>query len=295
MTWSERIKSAWKTFISEALPLYAWSLIFLVGSSVLLIATIIGAMLRLRLTFPEAFSRPISPGMPIPGIPPALSINPLTDRFALFLQNLFGNFDGRMTDSSMLINIVISITVTVFLIIIGSWVIGALFYAGLFNLTAKAYNAKVTFRDFRLDGFARIFGWQGILLLIKLAIFFIGFLGIISWQYSRSMLITFIVGYSLVLIIIWFYLAPWLASSSIYLLAHRKEGFSAAFKGSWKFFQRHRGALWGYIGTVFLIQIALQIINYYSPYAGGLIILLTSPFMAVLAIVWVLTLEDEEH
>lgn len=295
MTWSERMKTAWKTFIKEALPLYAWSLIFLVGTVVLLIAAFIGVVFRLRLAFPQAFDRPISPGMPIPGIPPTHSISPFIGGFGSFYHNLLGGFDGRFTDSSMLVNLVISLIITVMLIIIGGWIVGSLFNTGLYNLTAKAYREKVSFGNFRFEGFNRIFGWQGILLLIKLAVFFIGFLGIISLQDSPGTQIVFMIIYFLLIFVIGLYLLPWLAVSSIYLLAHRKEGFLMALKGSWEFFQRHMGALWGYIGTVFLIEVAIQVLYKISPIVGGLSVLVASPFIAVLPIVWVLTLEDEKR
>ncbi|AFM39601.1 hypothetical protein Desaci_0535 [Desulfosporosinus acidiphilus SJ4] len=283
MDWTERIKLAWKIFKREALPLYAWTLIYIGIGVVVMIALVIGAVAQLGWAFPhlsQSFGG-YSPDMPIPGVPPAYGDSP------------FGPFNGSFGRLSILLSLLKNVAGTLFLMIVIAWLLGTAFYTGLYNLTAKAYQEPVTFKDFSYSGFFRLLGWQGMLLLIKIFIVLVGVIGAIILRNSYGGLIVFLLVYALFLIIVVVYALPWLAVSGIYLLAHRQNNFSKALSDSWKFFRNHMGILWGYIGTVALIEIGVQILNRIVSGLGGLLSLIVSPFIAVLAIVWVLSLEDK--
>ncbi|MDR3543231.1 MAG: zinc ribbon domain-containing protein [Desulfosporosinus sp.] len=297
MTWSERIKLAWTTFKREALPLYGWTLIFTGVGVVLIVAMVIGVLAQIRQSgwaFPRTYGGSFSPGMPVPGIPPTPGLNPYAGPFGSPNEGLFGAFSGPLNNFSHLLSVASSLAGTFLLILIVGWLIGSAFYTGLFNLTAKAYHENVSFKDFRFTGFSRILGWQGFLLLIKVFLTIIGLIGALSLSHSRGALVAFLILYALFITAAVLFALPWLFTSTIYLLVHRKEGFWDTLKGSWKFFQRHMGVLWGYIGTVILIEAGLQILSRISAGLTGIATLVVSPFIAVLAIVWVLSLEDDE-
>ncbi len=295
MTWSERMQSAWKTFKRGALPLYGWSLILIGVIVVLIVAIAIGVIDQLRWTFPNIHNfggaNSYSPGMPVPGMPPTPGMPPFMDPFTASSQDLFSYFGGM--DFSNLLSVIGSIAGSLFLIILVVWLIGSAFYAGIFNLTSKAYRENVGFKDFRFTGFARVLGWQALLFMIQLILFLMGLMGAFALRNSGGVLLFFLTVYALFIVAIGLYTLPWLSSSAIYLLIHREVGFRDALIGSWRFFQRHMGALWAFLGTVLLIEIALEILTRLSSGLAGLLILVVSPFIAVLGIVWVLTLEDE--
>lgn len=297
MTWSERIKLAWAIFKREALPLYAWTLIFIGIGVVLVVAMILGVLDQLRWAFPHAYSGPFSPGMPVPGVPPTsgIGITPFAGPFGSPNQGLFDSFGGPLSNFSMLLSALKSVAGTFLLILVVGLLIASAFYTGLFNLTAKAYREKITFKDFRFMGFFRILGWQGLLLLIKFLLLVIGVIGAFTLSHSQVALWAFLIIYALLITGVTIFVFPWLTTSSIYLLAHRKEGFWDALRGSWRFFRKYMGILWGYIGTVILFEIAIQFLSKISQGIAGLAALVVSPFIAVLAIVWVLSLDENER
>jgi hypothetical protein len=294
MNWTDRIKLAWKIFKREALPLYAWTLIYIGVGAVLMIAMVFGVLAQLRWALPQSSGGFYSPGMPVPGMPPALGLDPFSNPFSLHNQNLFGAFSGSMGNLSMILSTLGNLAGTLFLIIIVSWLIGTAFYTGLFNLTAKAYRERVTLKDFRYSGFLRVLGWQGIIILIEILLFAIGIIGALSLKSSHGAVLAFLIIYGLFIFVLSIFTVPWLATSAIFLLVHRGENFRQALGNSWRFFRQHMGILWGYIGTVVLIQIGIQVLNHISSGLGGLVSLVVSPFIAVLAVVWVLSLEDHE-
>ena len=293
MTWSERIKLAWTTFKREVLPLYAWTLIFIGLGVVLVVAMVMGVLNQMHWTFPQAYGGFSSPGMPVPGVPPTPGITPFTGPFGSPNQSPFDSFNGSLNNLSTLLSAVGTVAGTFFLILIVGWLIGSAFYTGVFNLTTKSYHGKVTLKDFRLTGFFRFLGWQVLFLLIQLILLIIGLIGAFTLRPSQGALISFFIVYGLTIAGIGIYALPWFSTSAIYLLTHPKDSFRDALSGSWRFFRKHRCALWGYIGTVILIEIAFQVLNRISSGIGGLATLVVSPFMAVLAIVWVLSLEED--
>lgn len=294
MTWSERMKSAWITFKRGALPLYAWTFIFIGALVVLIVAMLIGVVDQLRWTIPHIYEGSFSSGMPIPGVPPAPDLAPFTPPFIAPDEDPFAYFGG-FDNFSKILAAVGSVIGTLALMILVGWLIGSAFYTGLFNLTSKAYREKVTFKDFRFKGFFRFLGWQGLIILIQLLLLIVGLIGAFSLRQSQGPLVAFLIVYGLFIGLSSLFVAPWLASSSIYLLSHTHEGFRIALSGSWRFFRRHMGSLWGLIGTIFLIEIAVQVLTKISSGLAGLATLVISPFIAVLSIVWVLSLEDDEH
>ncbi|HBW37025.1 zinc ribbon domain-containing protein [Desulfosporosinus sp. BICA1-9] len=295
MTWSERMKSAWITFKREALPLYAWTLIFIAVLVVLIIAMVLGVFDQLRWTIPHIYEGSFSSGMPVPGVPPAPNFAPSMPPFGSLDDDPFAYFGGY-SNFSRILSAMGSVVGTLALILIVGWLIGSAFYAGLFNLTQKAYREKVSFKDFRFKGVFRFLGWQGFIVLIQLLLLIAGLIGVFSLRHSEGTIVAFLIVYGLFIALGLLFLVPWFASSSIYLLAHGHETFWVALSGSWRFFRRHMGSLWGLIGTVILIQIAIEILmGISSSGLAGLANLIISPFIAVLTIVWVLSLEDDER
>lgn len=292
MTWSDRLKSTWITFKREALPLYAWTFIFIGAVVVLIVAMVIGVLQQLHWTIPNIFNGSFSSGMPVPGVPPT-DFAPFTAPFGSLDRDPFAYFGG-LDNLPRILSAMGSVVGTLGLIMIVGWLIGTAFYAGLFNLTAKAYREKVAFKDFHFKGFFRFLGWQGFIFVIHLLLLIVGLIGVFALRHFQGALIAFLIVYGLLIAIGSLYFLPWLTASSIYLLAHGHEGFRVALSGSWRFFQRHMGSLWGYIGTVILIEIAVQVLTKISSGLAGLATLVVSPFIAVLAIVWVLSLEDDE-
>ena len=298
MTWTERVKLAWITFKRVALPLYGWTLISIGGIVVLGYAMFMGLLDQFRWAFSQASGGSFSPrmpilGMPVPGIPTMPGIPP-NGHFGSS-QSPFGLNGGLFSNPFALLAVAGSLVGIFFLIFIVACLIGSLFSAGQFNLTAKAYREKVRFEDFRFSGFLRVFGWQVFLFLIYLIVFAIGLLAAFALGHSTIAMSAFFIIYGLLFIVIQIYTLPWVATSIYYVLAHREQRFSVALRGSWKFFRRHMGALWGYIGTVILIHIALLVLIKISGGLGYLATFAVNPFFAVLAIVWVLSLEDDER
>lgn len=289
MTWFERIKLAWKTFTREALPLYAWSLISIGGVVVLLYAMFMGLLDQFRWAFPQTNVGLFSSEMPpIPGIPP--NGGPFGPS-----QGPFNSNSGPLGNLSTSLAVAGSVVGILFLIFIVACLIGAAFSAGQFNLTAKAYREKVRFEDFRFSGFLRVLGWQVFLFLSYLIFFIIGLIGAFALSHSKGAVTAFLIVYGLCFTVVQIFILPWLATSLYYLLAHREQRFWAALRSSWRFFRRHMGSLWGYIGTVILIQIALLVLIKISAGLGYLASLAVGPFIVVLAIVWVLSLEEDER
>lgn len=297
MTWTERVKLAWKTFTRAALPLYGWTLISIGAIVVLGYAMFMGSLNRFSGAFPLASGRSFPPTMPIPGMPvpgiPTMPGIPPNGHFGSS-QSPFGLNGGPFSNPFTILAIVGSLVGIFFLIFIVACLFGSLFSAGQFNLTAKAYREKVRFEDFRFSGFLRIFGWQVFLFLIYLIVFVIGLLATIALGHSTIAIRAFFIICGLFFIVIQIYTVPWMATSVYYILAHREQRFKVALRGSWQFFRRHMGALWGYIGTVILIQIALLVLFMISTGLGYLATFAVNPFLVVLAIVWVLSLEDDE-
>ena len=293
MTWTERVKLAWTTYKREALPLYGWTLIFIGGIVVLAYAIIMGVLDQFRWAFPHANGRPFSPNMPVPGMPTLPGIPP-NGPFGSS-QSPFGLHGGLFSNPSTYLAIAGSLVGVFFLTLIVTCLIGSLFSAGQFNLTAKAFREKVRFEDFRVSGFLRVLGWQVFLSLSYLIFIIIGLIGAFALNHFHFILIAFLIIYFLLIIGFQIFALPWLATSLYYLLAHREQSFWDAIKGSWRFFWRHMGALWGYIGTVILIQIVLLVLLKISAGLGYLASFAVNPFYVVLAIVWVLSLEDDEH
>ncbi|AFQ42356.1 zinc ribbon domain-containing protein [Desulfosporosinus meridiei] len=308
MIWPDRMKSAWVTFKREALPLYGWTLILAGAFLVLLIAVSFGILNHLNWVFPNihnfqgAYS--YSAGMPVPGMPPVADpftesfidpfTNPFTDPFSPPFELPFSYFGG-IENFSRFIPFIESIVGSLLFILIVIWLVGATFYTGISNLTMKAYREKVSFRDFRFRGFFRILGWQAFVFLIQLLIVVSGLVAVFVLRQSEWALVSFLIAYALFLLVIGLFTLPWIISSGIYLLAHPELSFPKALSRSWSFFRSHMGTLWGYLGTVFLIEIAIEILNRISPGTAGLVYFVISPFTVVLAIVWVLSIEDDER
>jgi len=288
MTWTQRVKSALKTFKRVALPMYGWTFIFVGLSLVLLFAFMIESISRIPWASLLTSAGSISPDLANSAAMPSMGLfEPGQAQFDQY-SNLLSNPSGLLSTAGTIGGIF-------FLISIVAIVIGSLFWAGQFNLTAKAYREKVGFGDFRLSGFLRIIVWQVMLFLIYLILTVLSVLVFIALGNFSVARAAFFMIYGVIFILIQLYTLPWLFSSMYYILAHPEQGLGVALRGSWGFFKRHMGALWGYIGTVLLIEIAFLFLIKISVGLQFLVSLVVMPFIMVLAIVWVLSLDDNDR
>lgn len=288
MTWIDRMKLVWTTFKREALIFYIMYIILIVAFTIIFSAIGVGAMIWIMSAFPNALNGSISEAMPIPGMPSSS----MTDSFSA----TFGNFSGSMGDLSALTPLIGPFIGIFILVLVISIIVGSGFQAGIVNLTFKAYREKPSFKDFKFTGFLRILSWVAFLILINIIIFIIGIIGTIAFSQHSVALIIFLILYGLFIIGLIIYAAPWLTSSVIYLLAHPEKRFSDAIKGSFSFFKSHMGSLWGLIGTSLLFQVPYLVLSAVSyDRLATIYSLVVSPFISILAIVWFLSLDDEER
>lgn len=281
MTWTDRMKKTIETFKRLALPLFGFYVLFaLIG--IIIAAVSVGATL-FPLLSREGLGAPFSavPYMD-PNIPVPPDYGPSMD-YGYGLEELAPYMDMAPT-----------FIVSFVLLMLVSWVLASVFQAGVFHLTKKAYTEKTRFRDIRLKGFSRLLGWYGILGIIGIVLVGIGVMIALSFDSEYAMAL-FGAAYALALVAGGFFLAPWVSAAPYTMLNQLHLPFGQAFKESWRFYRRHMGPLWGAFLTVLVIQLLISLINRSAPDIGLIISLITSPFVAILPIVWVLTLTDEEQ
>lgn len=295
MSWSERLRTSWKTFVKIAFPLYLWYIIFFVASLVIFFATVFGTVMNLRGIFNGFSGYPYGGFSGVPGYGPFGGFNGYPP-YGLFPAI------GHLVGSFFLITIIFILAFSIFT-------------AGHFNLTKKGLRAKPAFGDFKFNGFLRVLAWQAILLLGLLLIGIVITVIVLIWSLIfRSFPVILILGAIVLFLsmaVLFIYVYPWLYSTLYYLLAHREFPFGEALRKSWGFFRKHMRALWDYIGLILLIQVSLTIaifilgkmmnslgsiaflagFLYFVLILGNVIIL--NPFLKTTAIVWVLTLDED--
>lgn len=281
MTWTDRIKKSIETFKRMALPLFGFYILFaLVGIIVAVVS--VGAalfpLLRMEGLGATFSAVPyMDPNIPVPpGYGPSMNYGYGLDELAPYLD--------------MAPTFIVSFV----LLMLVSWVLASVFQAGVFHLTKKAYVEKAQFRDIRLKGFPRLLGWYGIIAIIGIILVGLGVLIALSFQSEYAMAL-FGAAYLLALVAAGFFLAPWVSAAPYTMLNQPHLSFWQAFKESWRFYRRHMGPLWGVFLTVLGIQLLISLINRSAPDIGLIVSLITSPFVAILPIVWVLTLVDEDQ
>lgn len=278
MRWSDRMKKTLETFQRVALPLYLWYFIFALAGFVLVIAGLIPfitPMIHPRGNFSGPFINP-NPPMPPGRIFPGGS-SPFSHNLAPYL------------DQAPYLFLIFAI------ILLLAWIATSAFITGMFNLTRKGFYEKVSFRDFRFLGIPRVLGWYGILTLVSVLLMVSGLIGALALRRITYALPLFAGLYVLALIALGIFFAPWLSTSAFYMLNHRELNFGRSLSGSWDFYQRNLGSLWLLFITLIGAQILISIINQASRPLGFLVILIAAPFTAILPIVWVLSLEEEEN
>lgn len=260
MTWSERLKSTINIFKKIALPLYLWYLIYLVFFGIIMIL---------------------------------FSLLPPVESFMQSLDNL--NYNDLFLGDELLKRLPLFAILFAFLTVIGL-IITSLLYTGIYHLTVKGFTAQVLFRDFKLTDAKRMIGWNSLVLLSFLAglsvgFLFFAFLGIFSDTASYAFAIIF----PICMILVSIFLVPWILSGGYYILAYRDFSFSKAFAHSWRFFRQNMGALWGAVLTMFVINIAIVLMQEVSSTIGSLISFIATPFFSLIPIVWTLTLISEQE
>lgn len=293
MRWSERMKLTFETFKRVALPLYGWYFIFAFAILVIIIAGLLPIILPIMNMGGSPFSSPF-PGSnpspppfpnPNPPMPPGSSANGLSP---------FSDFLGPYISSPYLTHAPY-VVLFIILIVLFSWVGSSAYLAGMFNLSKKSLHENVRFRDFRFSGISRVLGWYGILTLVSFLIIIVGVVGLAALRGTSYMLPLFGGLYVLLMVSLGIFFLPWFSTSVFYMLNHRELGFSRSLNGSWNFYRRNMGSLWLLLATVVGIEILLSVINQSSPTLGFFVGLLAAPYTAILPIVWVLSLEDEEN
>lgn len=283
MRWSERMKLAFETFKRVALPIYGWYFIFAFAGLGIAIAGLLPFIIPMFNTSGSSFSGPFpnpNPPMPPGGISSGLS--PFGDILAPYLSSPY------LSQAPYFFLFFI-------IILLLFWLGSSAFMTGMFNLTQKGLHETVRFRDFRFSGIPRVLGWYGILTLVSFLIIIAGIIGAFALRGMSYALPIFGGLYALLMVSLGLFLMPWLSTSAFYILNHRELSFTRSLSGSWDFYRRNMGSLWIYFITMIGIQILLSIINQASPSLGILAALLAGPFTAILPIVWVLSLEEEEN
>lgn len=260
MTWSERLKSTINIFKKIALPLYLWYLIYLVFFGIIMIL---------------------------------FSLLPPVESFMQSLDSL--NYNDLFLGDELLNRLPLFAILFAFLTVIGM-IITSLLYTGIYHLTVKGFTAQVLFRDFKLTDAKRMIGWNSLVLLSFLAglsvgFLFFAFLGIFSDTASYAFAIIF----PICLLLVSIFLVPWILSGGYYILAYRDFSFNKAFAHSWRFFRQNMGALWGAVLTMFVINIAIVLMQEVSSTIGSLISFIATPFFSLIPIVWTLTLISEQE
>jgi hypothetical protein len=294
------MKRALGTFKRMALPLYAWYLILGVLGIILVVLSLIPLLVSLYqggILGSEITGLPRIPGLPfapeIPGnpntsfpnpnppVPPGSYPNPGSQAFTDQLVPFF----------TLAPKFLLSF-IGLFLL---SLLITSAIMTGIFHLTKKAYSGHAKFKDFRLKGFLRVLGWHGILTLLTILFVGIGAIIAFSLRETSYAIPIFLGSYSLLLLAVGIFLAPWFSSSVFYMLNHRELSFFSSFSGSWSFYRRHIGSFWGYFITAIILQILVLVVDQNSPNLGWIFSVLVTPFTTILPIVWVLAHEEEEH
>lgn len=291
MRWSERIKLTFETFKRVALPLYGWYLIFAFAGMALIIAAMIPFFVITMRTgsLHNGFVPPFSGTFPNPN-PPMPPGGGLPGPFPRGLAPFGYNMTPFLTQAPIFF-IVFAVIILFF------WLATSAFMTGMFNLTQKGMHEKVLFRDFRFTGTSRILGWYGILTLVSILLLGAGIFGALALRGIDYASPIFGGLYVLILVALGIILAPWLSTSAFYMLHHRELSFGRALRGSWNFYRRHMGSLWLFFLTMVGIQLLLSFFNqtFHSVGLAFLLSLIVGPFTAILPIVWVLSLEDEDH
>lgn len=279
MTWTQRLKTAYEAFKRMAIPLYVFYILF----NIIVFTISITAVLSFFLPFissngfnPLHYS--LSYGDPFTPVPPGLDYGftstPLGD-ISYLLYSLRPFLGGILT------------------VIILFWLITSLFLAGIFHLTKKALTDNAHFRDLRFEGFTRLLGFNGLMLLVGILILVVG-ISIASSFQSEYSLFLFAAFSLLALFVVGLFLSPWFFSAPFYMLNNLKMSFGESLKASWGFFRRHMAPLWGGFLTVFVAQLVSSFLSESSPTLGLIIALVILPFLTIIPIVWVLTLEEED-
>lgn len=276
MNWLSRIKLTWEVYLRTVLPVYAWLLIYILSLSVMFIIVIITAVVALLGARPELADT-------LSNLDPSVGPDP----------SLMGNF----TDPLAIVDYVTSIIPpgfilgTILLAVAVAIISDSAFTAGIFNITAKAKDQKIKFTDFHFSGFKRILAWESLLALVALAVIGIALAAFINFYDMTESIWTLVFWIAFILIVVGSFLLalPWLAIGGYYLLAHREQNFWIALRGSWKFYLSNLGTLW--ILAVMLISYRLLLfgMSSWSPDLANLFSMLSTPFIVILPIVWVLT------
>lgn len=278
MRWSDRIKLALETFKRTALPLYIWYFIFaFVGVGLVLAGSIpfLAPIIRLKGTLSSPF---LNPNVPMP-----------PGRGFSSGSSPFGHSLSPYSDQAPYIFLILIILFFL------AWIVSSAFITGMFNLTQKGFHEKVSFRDFRFSGIPRTLGWYGILTLVSLLLIVAGIIGALALKRMTYLLPFFAVLYVLSLIALGIFLAPWLSTSAFYMLNHRELSFTRSLSSSWDFYRQNMGSLWLLFITLIGIQVLLSLINQASQALGIFTALIVGPFTAILPIVWILSLEEEQN
>lgn len=281
MTWTERIKKTIETFKRMALPLFGFFILLALVEfiiTVISLSSILLPFLNMNGLNPSFSSVPyMNPNIPVPpgyGYGPSLDYAFGWEELAPFMSMLPGLLGG------------------IAILMVLSILIGSVFFTGIFHLTKKAYTEKAQFRDIKLKGMPRVLGWYAIVTLISSVAIGVGIFLAMRFESPYSLAMFGLI-YILVLMAVGLFVAPWVTVAPYYMLNHDNFAFGQAFKESWHFYRRHMGPLWGAFFTLLGIQLLVNAIYRGSPDIGFILTLLTTPFLTVLPIVWVLTLEEE--
>ena len=281
MTWSDRMKKTCDTFKNMALPLYLFYLLFS------LLCVIIAVVAVALISIPFFEMNEITNFSAMPYFDPNIPVPPGYDPFDSSGSNWYRELES-------LYYLWPQIFMVIALGALAGGMMFAIFDAGIFHLTKKAYAEKVKFADIKLKGFSRMLGWYLVFSFIGILIVGGGILIGLAFESIYSIAL-FLLVYALILFSIFILIAPWLYTGRYFMLNKPQLSFWQSFKASWQFYRHNMGPLWTGFLTVAGCQILLSLINRNAPDLGFFVTFLVTPFLVILPIVWYLTLEEEEN
>ncbi|MEL1136522.1 zinc-ribbon domain-containing protein [Desulfitobacterium sp. THU1] len=294
MSWTDRMKKTIETFKRMALPLFGFYIIFIIISSIMAALSIAAAIMPVLRSGEFSSSFPSSPYIdPTVPVPPGYDSMTNFGYGPSFGDGSFGELAPYLEELAPFMNMAPTILLSIALLVLLSILLASFFQAGVFHLTKKAYVEKAQFRDIRFQGFARILGWSAILMLMSIVMLSLGIVIAMRFQ-SEYAMASFAIIYMLVFVALGIFLAPWITSAPYRMLTQLHLPFGQAFKESWSFYRRHMGPLWGAFLTILGIQLLIGLFDNNASDVGLILSLIVTPFLMILPVVWVFTLEEEE-
>ncbi|WP_172635876.1 zinc ribbon domain-containing protein [Desulfitobacterium dichloroeliminans] len=278
------MKKTIETFKRMTLPLFGFYIIFVITTILIAAISVVAAVMPILRSGEFSSSFPSDPSIPVP---------PDNGSMTNFGYGSFGELTPYFEELEPYMDMAPMLLLGIALLIVLGLLMSSIFQVGIFHLTKKAYVEKAQFRNIRLQGFARLFGWYVILTIVSFIVISSGIVMAINFRSEYAMALFGIV-YVFVFVALGVFLAPWVLAAPYRMLTQLHLPFGRAFRESWSFYRRHMGPLWGAFLTIMGLQLLISLFDKSSPEIGLILSFIVTPFLTILPIVWVFTLEEEE-